>query len=55
MLTVRIKQKMAVDINLPDIFKLQELALLAEYIVTTQLAQFDAGELAEISALLNAS
>ena len=55
MLIVRIKQEMAVDISLPDVFKLQELALLAENIITSQLAQFDAHDLAEIATLLNAS
>jgi amino acid adenylation domain-containing protein len=55
MLTVRIKREMDVDIDLMDVFKLQNLALLAEFIVTAQLAQFDADDLAQIVAALDAS
>ena len=55
MLIVRIKQEMDVDIGLADVFKFPELALLAEHIVTVELAQFDPAELAELAALLNAS
>jgi amino acid adenylation domain-containing protein len=55
MLIVRVQQDMAVDIGLADVFKLPELALLAEHIVNAQLAEFDAEELAEMAASLNAS
>jgi acyl carrier protein len=55
MLIVRIKQEMAVDISITDVFKLPEIALLAEYIVTSQLAQFDPDELARTILLLDAS
>jgi arthrofactin-type cyclic lipopeptide synthetase C len=54
-LIVRIKQEMAVDIGLTDIFKLSELASLAECIVTAQLRQFDANELAQIAKTINIS
>jgi Phosphopantetheine attachment site len=54
LLVSRIKQEMAVDIALADVFKVPELALLAEYIVTAQLAQFDADDLAQVIATLDA-
>jgi amino acid adenylation domain-containing protein len=55
MLIVRIKQEMAVDVNLVNVFEFPELASLAECIVAAQLAEFDPGELAQIAALLDVS
>src|SRR5262249_20213075 len=55
LLITRIKLEMAVEIGLVDVFRLPELALLAEWIVTAQAAQFDADELSRIVMLLDAS
>ncbi len=55
LLVGRIKQEMAVDIPLADVFKFPNLAMLTECIVTAQLAQFDADDLAQVIAALDAS
>jgi hypothetical protein len=51
----RIKQEMAVNIALADVFKFPELASLADCIVMAQLAQFDADDLAQVITALDAS